>query len=200
MSLSQFKSVPWAQVKHWPQGRSRPAGGRSQAQVWVKEEGHSSRKESLAPGAVLRTRKCISSARQGRQVFRGSMEALVRRCPGQRWREGWNTEAGSAVKRGFCWGRKRAREDSGWSNTVAGPGGLGPGWLVSSAAGRMCRTLALGRCRVALEAQETAHRLALTARSTGKSPLTKTDLERLVGYQVSRRGKGRQDWWPKAGW
>lgn len=27
MSLSQFKSVSWAQVKHWPQGRSRPAGG-----------------------------------------------------------------------------------------------------------------------------------------------------------------------------
>lgn len=122
----------------------------------MKEEGHSSRRESLAPGAVLQTWKCISSARQGRQVFRGPVEVgqMVSWAEVERRleHEGWNTEAGSAVRRGFCWGRKRAHEDSGWSNLVAGPGGLGPGWLVSSAAGRMCsRTLALGRCRVALE-------------------------------------------------
>lgn len=176
--------------------------GRSWAQVWVKEEGHSSRRESLAPRAVLRTRKCISSAHQGRQVFRGSMEALVRRCPGQRWREGWNTEAGSAVKRGFCWGRKRAHEDSGWPTwwqvlVVWGQAGWSAVLQGACAAGHWLWGGAVWLWRV----QETAHRLALVrARSTGKGPLTKTDFERLVGYQVSRRGKVRQDFWPKAGW
>lgn len=43
-------------------------------QAWVDEEGHSLRREV----------KGISSDYQGRWVFGETMEALVRRCPGQR--------------------------------------------------------------------------------------------------------------------
>lgn len=107
--------------------------GCSWAQVWVKEEGHSSRRESLAPGAVLWTRKCISSARQGRQVFRGPVEVgqMVSWAEVERRLEhrGW-----VSCEEGILLGQ----EESPRGQWLVQPGGRS-WWLGARLVGQQCR-------------------------------------------------------------